>query len=162
VTRITRSALRRDVLGRAVIEAAKDSMVRYGYYEHRRVLREAGVLVNADSVPWDIVLLCVTQDLKVKPVKVNAEFFADFVLNTDGKAVTPVEDAKIDPNKYLAGARRPTAGCISAGVNRFGEVIWAKVEHRRKVERGIRRGTDEYTDAIRAGAALTHDADPVF
>jgi hypothetical protein len=154
MTRVTRSAVRRDVAGKAVIEAAKDSMIRYGYYEHRQVLRSAGVLVNADGVPWDIVMQCVIQDLKLKLVRVNGDFFKDYVLNKEGKAVVPRDDSKIDPNRYLAGARRPTAGCISAGVNRWGDVIWAKVEHRRRVERGIARGTEEYTEAMKQGDLL--------
>ena len=148
MSRISQAKLKRDVAGNAVVLAAKTSMSRYGYYEHSQVLKDAKVFVNMDSIPWDVVMACVVKDLDLKLVKVCALFFADYVY-VDGKAVTPEEDAEIDPSKYLAGSRKPTAGCISASFTKFGKVVWAKVEHRRKMERGIHEGTQGYIKAIK-------------
>lgn len=156
-TRVSQAALRRDVRGNAVITAATVSMSRYGYYEHRRVLKDARVFVNPENIPWSVVQACVVTNLKIKVVKVNELFFRDYVLNADGKAVPPREDAEIDPSRYLAGARKPTAGCISAEMNKFGTVIWAKIGHRRKIEQGIHKGTEEYVEAIERAREIAAD-----
>lgn len=162
MSRISQARLKKDVAGNAIVHAAKESMSRYGYYEHSQVLKDAKVFVNADSIPWDVVMACVVKDLDIKAVKVCAMFFADYVY-VDGKAVTPAEDAEIDPSKYLAGSRKPTAGCISAGFTKFGKVVWAKVEHRRKVEHGIRKGTQGYIKAMKQAEKIEKkNAEPVL